>query len=168
MATTIADDYAICQQTAEHVFATFAKNFGMRQESMEEWCSHTHQTLQLLLASQYRDEETDFYNEMNSYVNVVENLLDHPDLHLVLTESAKVILSKGIGKIIDRANESIRAQISEAEIAMFCLIAKHGRDAFETNKQPADAFVTEPIFVLATMVRDNYSGYEETLQGLRA
>ena len=167
MALTEEEEYILCRQIAEHVFATFAKNFGMRQESMEEWCSQTHQTLQLLLHSKYREEETEFYDSIESYIDVVENFLEHPELDRILSERDQVILDAGIGKIIDRTNESIRAQISEADIAMFCLIAEHGRQAFETNQQSAAAFVPDQVFALAQLVRDNYPAYEETLQGIR-
>lgn len=167
MTTQVVDDYAIHRQITEHVFATLAANIGMEPESMEDWCNRTLETLHLLMVSQYREEEQEFRNDMDSFSKVMEDLLERHEHHK-LGRRQRVILEIGFDDIIDRANESIRAQISEVEIALFCLVVREGRATFETNKQPADAFVPEPIFKLAEMVRDNYEGYEETMQGLRA
>lgn len=167
MVAKVVDNSAIHRQITERLFATLAANIGMEPEPMEEWCNRTLETLQLLLKSQYREEEKHFEKSMDYFSNVMEDLLERPDRHR-LNKRMQVILQIGFNDIMDRADESIRAQISEVEIALFCLVAREGRATFENNKQPADAFVPELIFKLAKMVRDNYTGYEETLQGLRA
>jgi hypothetical protein len=153
---------------AEEVYRGFAKTFNIEESAAARWGTRTYQTLSLLLEGSYRQDEEDFYNHLDSYVDVVEDLLEHPEvLTQIVGKKGVEVLDRGLSIIIDRTNEAIATQVSEAEIGMFCTLSEGGRSIFAEAGYDPDDFMPDPVCRLAIMIRENYNSYEATLLGLR-
>lgn len=144
-------------------YMNFADVFFTDPRTVEQWFGNVCDVLDRLIAGRRSQRETDLEKRIKRFDQIIERLLD--DNRIDIHERA--FLSQTVEEVIDVANSAYTAEITEAEIAAFCMLAESGYEMFIEHDQDPNFFISKQQLDLAKQMRQNFPAYVETLQAIR-
>ncbi len=131
-----------------------------------KWFQDVCDILDRVLLNKFTRSQDHFHRKTRAYVEVVERIVNDKG-NARICKGDRRILSEGLELIVDKANSVIVTEVSEMEIALFCLVAETGCEAFQEEDVSPWLFISEERLKLAQHMRGNFAAYEETLRALK-